>query len=314
MVKAEALTRYYGTRLALDEVSFTIGSGEIVGILGLNGAGKSTLLRILAGLLMPSSGRAEVDEVDVVEARTDARRRVGFLPEDPPLYREMTVEAFLTFTGQLKGLSRAEVEAVLPKVCDRTGLSRADRRRVIEELSHGYRKRVGIAQAILHAPSLVILDEPISGLDPRQIVDMRETIAALRGQHTVLVSSHILSEISQSCDRILLIHEGRLVAEGTEASLTDRLTGGTCYALSILGEVEALDAFLAAHGDVAQRQLSAAGGGVVETSLVLATPPERLIKDLVEAGFGVRRVAEEQSELEQVFLDLTRSKNVPEAA
>lgn len=314
MVKAEGLTRYYGMRLALDEVSFAIEPGEIVGILGLNGAGKSTLLRILAGLLMPSAGRAEVDGLDVLEAPAAARRRIGFLPEEPPLYREMTVEDFLVFAGRLKGLAAGEVRGRLGPVCERTGLSTADRRRIIGELSHGYRKRVGIAQAILHDPALVILDEPISGLDPRQIVDMRETIGALRESHTVLVSSHILSEISQTCDRILLVHEGRLVAEGTEESLTGRLGGGGRHLFTLRGEAPAVEAVLAGREDVTGHRVVGAEGGLLELEVGLAGDAEALVRALVEAGIGVRRVAEEAGELEQIFLDLTRTRSEEAAA
>ena len=309
MVEAASLVRYYGRRRALDGVGFSIERGEIVGILGLNGAGKSTLLRILAGLLMPSAGTVKVGGVDVLEAPAAARRKVGFLPEEPPLYREMRVADYLRFTGRLKGMRPAEVDKRIPEVCDATGLDAETRARVIDELSHGYKKRVGIAQAILHDPDLVILDEPISGLDPRQIVDMRRTIDGLRGKHTVLVSSHILSEISQTCDRILLIHDGRVVAEGSEDALAAHLGAGLRLVLVVRGDQAALESHLAGRQDVSAHRIADAGHGRLEARVTLdGDDVEALVSALVGAGFGVRRVAEEAGELEQVFLDLTRSK------
>jgi ABC-2 type transport system ATP-binding protein len=315
IVRVQDLVRYYGAHRALDGVSFSIEKGEIIGVLGLNGAGKSTCLRILAGLLTPTAGRAEVDGRDVLDDPIGVRARVGFLPEDPPLYREMTVEAFLRHAGQLKGMTRAEADARIPEVCDRTGLDAVTRKRIIDELSHGYRKRVGIAQAILHKPALVILDEPISGLDPAQIVEMRRTIRALEGEHTVMVSSHILTEISQTCDRILVIHDGRLVAEGTEESLVGRAGGR--IELTVRGDAGALETLLGEQPAVTEHRVFAGEDGLVEATVSLADEArEALVAALVGAGFGVRKVAESESELESVFLGLTRNaaatEQVPE--
>ncbi|MEX1369513.1 MAG: ABC transporter ATP-binding protein, partial [Nannocystaceae bacterium] len=204
MIEASGLTRYYGDFAALSDASFTIEDREIVGFLGLNGAGKSTVLKILAGLLQPSAGSVKVGGVDASTDPDALRRKIGFLPEEPPLYREMRVREFLQWCGELKGCSKAEVRKALPtvlKTCDLEAM--ADR--VIGELSHGYKKRVGIAQAIIHRPEVVILDEPISGLDPQQIVEMRKVVRSLKEHATVLISSHILSEIEQTCDRILVI-------------------------------------------------------------------------------------------------------------
>src|SRR5262245_11695542 len=221
MIEATGLTRYYGDFPALQDASFTIADREIVGLLGLNGAGKSTAMRILAGLLLPSAGTVRVGGVDAVADPDALRRKIGFLPEEPPLYREMRVREFLQWCGEIKGRSRAEVKKAMPEVlatCDIEHV--ADR--VIGELSHGYKKRVGIAQAIVHRPEVVILDEPISGLDPQQIVEMRKVVRSLKEFATVLISSHILSEIEQTCDRILVIHQGKLVAEGSEEELGAR--------------------------------------------------------------------------------------------
>lgn len=305
MIVAEQLSRNYRFRRALDGVSFTIEAGETVGILGLNGAGKSTLLKILAGLLEPSSGRAVVDGVDVLDAPAAARKRVGFLAEEPPLYPEMTVGDYLRFTGRLKGMTSDQVSSRLSEVMSRTGLELSDGERVIGELSHGYRKRVGIAQAILHDPALVILDEPISGLDPRQIVEMRDTIASLKGEHTVLVSSHILSEISQTCDRILVIHEAKLVAEGTEEELTRRVGGGTRVRVVVRGEKKTLEDVLAGI-EGAAAELGEVSDGLIEATVTADQKgTEKMVSALVAAGLGVREVAPVQTELEHIFLDLT---------
>ena len=224
MIEVSHLSRFYGDHRAVDDVSFTIASNTIVGFLGLNGAGKTTTLKVIAGLLPPSAGTVSVDGEDLASAPESFRKRIGFLPETPPLYTEQTVREFLRFVGRLRGMPAAEVEQRLPEVLERCQLGgRGDW--VIGQLSHGYRKRVGIAQAIIHRPTLVILDEPISGLDPVQIVEMRKVIRGLAEECTVLVSSHILSEIEQTCDRILVLQAGKLVFVGDGEALRGRRTG-----------------------------------------------------------------------------------------
>ena len=223
MIEAEGLTRYYGNFAALRDATFSIGEREIVGFLGLNGAGKSTVLKILAGLLMPSAGRVTVGGVDATEAPDAMRKRIGFLPEEPPLYREMRVAEFLRWVGQVKGRTRAEVEVDLPRVMDTCHLSDvADK--VIGELSHGYKKRVGIAQAIIHRPDVVILDEPTSGLDPLQIREVRQLIRELGRDKTILLSTHILQEVEAVADEVVFIHEGRIVFTGTTQELKTKGT------------------------------------------------------------------------------------------
>ena len=249
MINVQSLSRYYGSRCAVDRVSFSISSNEVVGFLGLNGAGKTTTLKVLAGLLLPSGGDVSVDGVDMSESPTGIRSRIGFLPEDPPLYQEMTVRDCLRFVGGLRGMSPSSIEDRLADVLSRTNLNEvADR--VISELSHGFRKRVGIASAIIHSPKLVILDEPISGLDPVQIVEIREVIRGLKEECTVLLSSHILSEISQTCDRILVLNQGRLVAQGTETELAGRFHIGGSVDLSLRGDATSIRSIIEAHSGV----------------------------------------------------------------
>ena len=218
MIRASNLTKFYGGKRALGPVSFEINDGETVGFLGLNGAGKTTALRILACDLRPSAGSIEVGGFDVVGDPHEVRKRIGFLPENPPLYSDMTVADYLRFAGELRGMSRSTVVKRLPEVLEITDLGdvAAD---VIGTLSHGYRQRVGVAQAIIHQPKFLILDEPTRGLDPVQIVEMRNLIHDLKQNHTVLISSHILTEISQTCDRLLILGRGKILGVGSEHDL-----------------------------------------------------------------------------------------------
>lgn len=308
MIEVEGLTRYYGRTPAVLDVSLEIQDREIVGFLGLNGAGKSTTLMILAGLLLPSAGSVRIGGVDAIEASDALRCRIGFLPEEPPLYREMRVREFLQWCGEVKGRRRAQVKQDLPEVMEVCKISEvADR--VIGQLSHGFRKRVGIAQAVVHRPDLVILDEPISGLDPKQIVEMRKVVRSLKEQATVLISSHILSEISQTCDRILVLDGGRLVAEGTEQELAGRMEGGYRLSLTLRPGRYDVKAILDALSAVTSHELTETSDGLVEAMVTLAGDErEPLVKALVEAGVGIRRVDDAEPELERIFLGLTRGE------
>ncbi len=313
MIEAEGLTRYYGAFPALRDATFSIGEREIVGFLGLNGAGKSTVLRILAGTLMPSAGRVTIGGVDVLDRPDAARTRIGFLPEEPPLYREMRVEEFLRWVGQVKGRTKAQVDADLPGVMDQCHLSDV-KHRVISELSHGYRKRVGIAQAIIHRPDVVILDEPISGLDPQQIVEMRGVVRSLQKSATVLISSHILSEIALTCDRVLIIHKGSIVYEGSEDELGATLGHGVRVTLALRGRQGAIEEALSGSDHVESYDITPGDDGIVSVRVTLAGDNrEDLVAELVKAGIGVRSMQDAMSELEQKFLELTRVGGTAEA-
>src|SRR3954447_23740232 len=224
MIKVEGLTKYYGERAAIRDLSFNIDRGQVIGFLGLNGAGKSTTLKVLGCVLLPTSGRVEIDGFDVMRDPHEIRKRIGFLPDTPPLYNEMRVGDYLAFVAQLRGVEPAKCSGRVRDVEEQTAL-RDRHDDVIGTLSHGYRQRVGLAQALVHNPQLLILDELTSGLDPVQIVEMRQLIRSLRGQHTILLSSHNLNEISQTCDRLLIINQGKLVAQETEEELAARLGG-----------------------------------------------------------------------------------------
>jgi ABC-2 type transport system ATP-binding protein len=308
MIEVEGLTRYYGSTPAVLDVSLEIQDREIVGFLGLNGAGKSTILMILAGLLLPSAGLVRIGGVDAIEASDSLRRRIGFLPEEPPLYREMRVREFLQWCGEVKGRPRARVKQDLPDVMEVCKISEVGDR-VIGQLSHGFRKRVGIAQAVVHRPDLVILDEPISGLDPKQIVEMRKVVRSLKERATVLISSHILSEISQTCDRILVLDGGRLVAEGTEQELAGRMEDGNRLSLTLRPGRYDVGSILDALSAVSTHEVRETPDGCVDVTVTLnGDVRESLVTTLVEAGIGIRRVDDAEPELERIFLGLTRGE------
>src|SRR6476469_10168301 len=226
MIKDKGLTKYYGELAAVRELDFSIDRGEVIGFLGLNGAGKTTALKILGCVLLPTAGDVKVDGIDIARDPHEVRRRIGFLPDTPPLYNDMTVGRYLKFAAELRGVVGSEADKAVTEAEEKTA-TREVHDRPIFSLSHGYRQRVGVAQALVHRPKLLILDEPTSGLDPVQIVEMRQLIRSLRGSHTILLSSHNLPEISQTCDRLLVIQNGEIVAQDTEQELAKRLGGAS---------------------------------------------------------------------------------------
>jgi gliding motility-associated transport system ATP-binding protein len=312
VIEISELTKYYGERKAVGPLSFTIERGEVVGLLGLNGAGKTTTLRMLSSDLLPTSGRMIVDGLDLVEVPEQVRPRIGYLPDKPPLYAEMTVREYLVFAGQLRGMT-GSLDKRVSEVIDTTALGEyADER--IDTLSHGFRQRVGIAQAIVHKPALLLLDEPISGLDPVQIVEMRALVRSLRGEHTTVISSHILSEISETCDRLLVIRDGEIVASGTERELSARMAAARSFLITlrvsdndapfetVRGLLEKIDGVLSVTEEPA-----VFGMEDVITVLVSASREvrEEACRQVVEANHGILGLQRTGRELEQVFLQLT---------
>ncbi|MGB0766877.1 MAG: ABC transporter ATP-binding protein, partial [Phycisphaeraceae bacterium] len=259
MIVAEHLTKWYGPVLAVDDVSFEVPAGEVVGFLGPNGAGKSTSIRMLTGYLPPSAGRCTIDGIDVANDSREARRKIGYLPESTPLYTEMRVTEYLHFCGRLFGMPRKQRSQRIDEVADKCGLSH-NKRRVIGQLSKGNRQRVGIAQALLHAPPLLILDEPTSGLDPQQTLAFRDLIAELRGRHTIMLSSHILPEIERSADRVIILANGTIVAQGTPTELRDRASRGGAVVVEAKATAKQLTDLLQPIPAVAKVQPHQLGG------------------------------------------------------
>lgn len=314
MIVVENVTKYYGSHAAVQDLSFRIEEGECVGFLGLNGAGKTTTLKLLSCLLLPTSGRATIRGLDVEASPHEIRKFIGFLPDTPPLYDEMSVRDYLRFAGKLRAMSSADVEQRLPEVLADAGLEDvADE--PIATLSHGYRQRVGIGQAIVHRPALLILDEPINGLDPVQIVEMRELIRRLRGKHTILLSTHILSEIEQTCDRILMLSRGRVAAQGTEEELLRRFSRGAALDL----EVDAVDGFRTPDAAALAAALLGLDGvtsadvrpegrpGAVRLRIASSKDVRALVaKTIVAEGYALHELKAQSTGLEDVFLELSR--------
>jgi len=308
MIQVEGLTKYYGNHAAIRNLAFNIERGEVIGFLGLNGAGKTTTLKVLGCVLLPTGGRVRIDGLDVVENPHEIRKRIGFLPDAPPLYEEMTVGGYLSFVAQLRGVASQNARARVLAAEDQMALREADGE-IIESLSHGYRQRLGVAQALVHNPALLILDEPNSGLDPVQIVEMRSLIRNLRGAHTILISSHILSEISQTCDRLLIIQAGEIVAQGTEEELARKLGSGGFVELEVRSPGErALQAVRRVAG-VESASIEREQDGVA--TLRLRAPMEvrpQITRALVAADVDVFRMDRVVERLESIFLKLTHGK------
>jgi ABC-2 type transport system ATP-binding protein len=239
LIKAENLTKSYGRHLAVDNISFSIEKGEVIGFLGPNGAGKSTTMNMMCGCLAPSEGRITINGIDIMDEPEETRKYVGYLPEQPPLYFEMTVTEYLKFVGELKRVPKKQIPEDIDRIVDLVKIADV-KGRLIRNLSKGYKQRVGIAQALMGNPPILVLDEPSVGLDPKQIIEIRNLINELKKDHTLIISSHILPEISAVCDRVLIIDKGNIVASDTPENLSKRLTGSNKVYLRIRGEESAV--------------------------------------------------------------------------
>jgi len=315
MIKVEGLTKRYARTVAVDNISFEVEKGQIVGFLGPNGAGKTTTMRVLTCFLPPTEGTANVAGFDVVEHPLQVKRHIGYLPETPPLYPEMEVAEYLSFTGQLKGISSADIGRRVDDVVGRCAIGDV-RNKLIGKLSKGYRQRVGLAQAIIHNPDVLILDEPTSGLDPKQIIEIRELLKSLAGEHTIIISTHILSEVEHSCERVIIINAGKLVAIDSVANLTNRLRGSEAVAVV----VDAADG-RPNPTDVQQRLEQVAGVSrvVMKESRDgrLAFEVESLqgrhiradlARTVVNSGWGLNEMRAVGLSLEDIFLQLTAAE------
>jgi ABC-2 type transport system ATP-binding protein len=318
LIEVQGLTKFYDERPAIQDVTFSVPKGQVLGFLGPNGAGKSTTMRILAGFLGMSSGTASIDGYDVFSHSLEARRRIGYLPETNPLYNEMRVSGFLDLMCRLRGVAPSKRRARIEHAIDVCGLE--DRRsEIIARLSKGLRQRVGLAQAIVHDPEVVILDEPTAGLDPAQTRETRTLIKELGREHTVILSSHILPEVSATCERVLIINQGRLVADDTPQRLTERFgqEHGQEIEMVLRGDLNAeeIEAKLRQVGGIDEVAVSSAGDELWEVVVTGNSPSlrEELTRAAVAAGLGVREVKAHRLTLEDVFLSLTADEDEVES-
>ena len=314
MIEVQHLTKRYGRVTAVDDVSFRVERGEILGFLGPNGAGKTTTMRILTGYMPATEGRAHVAGYDIFDKPVEAKRRIGYLPETPPLYPDMTVREYLDFVARIKGVPAKEKKERVTSVMARTRVAdMADRH--CAKLSKGYRQRVGLAQAIIHNPDVLILDEPTAGLDPKQIIETRDLIRSLGGDHTIVLSTHILPEVSQTCHRVVIINKGRVVAIDTPDNLTARLKGAETMYVQV--DTEGADAGpvlseLPGVGRVAiSEQRGTLTGFEVESERGTDIRRE-LARAIVNRGWGLLELRPMRMSLEEVFLQVTTEEKPEE--
>jgi len=312
MIKVEDLTKRYARTTAVDHISFEVEKGQIVGFLGPNGAGKTTTMRILTGFLPPTSGKATIAGFDVLESPLEVKKRIGYLPEMPPLYQEMRTTEYLTFVGKLKGLSGADLRQRVETVCERCAITDV-KTKLLGKLSKGYRQRVGLAQAIIHNPDVLVLDEPTAGLDPKQINETRDLIRSLAGDHTIILSTHILPEVEQTCQQVIIINKGKLVATDSVQNLQNRARGSESVFLEVAARNGDIDS------SVVQRRLETVAGVNrvvfkekrqnrnrfdVEARRNSAVRGD-LARAVVESGWDLSELRPAAVSLEEIFLQLT---------
>jgi ABC-2 type transport system ATP-binding protein len=321
MITVKNLSKRYARTVAVDHISFEVQKGQVVGFLGPNGAGKTTTMRILTCFLPPTDGSANVAGFDVLEQPMEVKRRIGYLPETPPLYPEMEVEEYLTFVGKLKGMSGPSLAVRVGEVCERCAVADV-RKKLISKLSKGYRQRVGLAQAIIHNPDVLILDEPTAGLDPKQIIETRDLIHSLAGNHTIILRTHILPEVEHICERVIIINKGKVVATDSVQNLQNRARGAESVVLEIEGRDGELDS------KIIQQRLEMVSG--VSRVVFKETRSNRsffeveslkdrfirgdLARAVVEAGWNLNELRPSAMSLEEIFLQLTGAEKIePEA-
>jgi len=303
VIQADSLSRSYGDRWAIRDVSFQAQQGEILGFLGPNGAGKTTTMRILSGFLAPTAGQASVAGYDVVEKPLEAKRRLGYLPETIPLYEDLTTREYLAFVARLKGVERRKVDGAVDRAMTLCAVTEvADR--LVRNLSRGYRQRVGLAHAIVHDPPVLILDEPTSAMDPRQIVEIRNVIKGLRGNHTVILSTHILPEATAVCDRVIILNEGSVVAVDTYAQLAARLRSSEKTLVRVARADAGLRQRLSAIAGVLHVTPGPNQGELVVEAVLGKDVREEVARTVVGAGAGLLDLRPIAMSLEDVFLKL----------
>ncbi len=310
MIEVEHLSKIYGSTAAIQDVDFSVETGEILGFLGPNGAGKTTTMRILTGYIPATTGTAKISGYDVHEQSMEVRRRIGYLPENPPLYPDMTVEGFLMFVARIKGVAAGDRASRVKWSMERCQLEEK-RKVLIRKLSKGYKQRVGIAQAIVHDPPAIILDEPTVGLDPKQIIEVRHLIKSLAGEHTIILSTHILPEVSMTCDRVAIINKGKVVATDTPDNLMSQLTESGGYELEVSGDIERIKPLLAEIEGVSKITIKEnlkddqSNHHLVHITADLNIEPGREIAALIiQQGLALYEMRRTRPSLEDVFLNL----------
>jgi ABC-2 type transport system ATP-binding protein len=318
MIKVEGLTKRYARHVAVKNISFEVAKGEIVGFLGKNGAGKTTTMRVLTCFLPPTAGKASVAGFDVLEQPLEVKKRIGYLPENPPVYPEMDVASYLTFVAKLKRIPAGDIAKRVDEVCDRCAIASV-KHTIIGKLSKGYRQRVGLAQAIIHNPPVLILDEPTSGLDPEQQREARQLIASLSGDHTIILSTHILSEVEHSCSKVVIINNGSIVAVDSVANLHNRRGTAETVRIEVAGatpqavrqrieQLPGIASVVALEGIAGQSELALFEvHGLADHEV----RPD-LARAIVGAGWNLHELRAVGESLEEIFLDLTKSEQAAE--
>ena len=308
MIEVKDLTKSFGERTAVDHVSFVVNRGEILGFLGPNGAGKTTTMRILTGFLPATSGTAQVAGFDVFNDSLEVRKRIGYLPENPPLYLDMSVSAYLEFVARIKNVPAEKRQARVDDAMAKTNIT-DKRHELIKRLSRGYKQRVGLAQALVHDPEVIILDEPTVGLDPKQIIEVRHLIKGLAGSHTIILSTHILPEVSMTCDRVVIINRGRIAAIDTPANLTTQLKGVQNVLLEVAADQNAVSAAVREIPGVRKVTAEPAGGnGRVALMVEVSSGQDvrsQIAARIVGRGWPLYELRGVNLSLEEIFLELT---------
>jgi len=308
MIVAEEVTKFYGLKCAIQDISFHVDRGEVVGLLGPNGAGKTTILRILTCFMPPTYGRVLIGGLESRTQSLSIRKKIGFLPENVPLYHELSVNRFLAFSGSVKGLTGRQLKNEIDKVTSVCGLTE-HRTRLIRHLSKGLKQRVGLAQALLNDPPVLILDEPTTGLDPAQIIEIRELIKNLGETRTVLLSTHILPEVSQVCQRVIIVNHGQIIAEGSPKNLTDQIQTEMRTVMWVNGPPPDVERKLLSVEGVFQVEGEKREGEFIVKSLYDENIRPALARAIVDSGWGLREMRSRDLSLEEVFVRLVTEEN-----
>jgi ABC-2 type transport system ATP-binding protein len=304
MIEVSNLCKEYGPRKAISNLNFSVNKGEIVGFLGPNGAGKSTTMKIITGFMAPTSGSAKISGYDVFENPIEVKKRIGYLPETPPVYTDMFVKDYLAFVAELKGVEKSQIPKLVDRAIEKTNLG-AVRNRLIHHLSKGFKQRVGIAQALVSDPEVLILDEPTVGLDPKQVAEIRDLIKELRGHHTVILSTHILPEVQMTCERIIIIHQGHIVAQDSLSNLSMMMAGHRKVSLKVRRGSSDLQESLSKIEGVQKVEPGLTGNDWILDTKESDEIVESVSNLIVTKGLGLLEISSAKADLEDIFLKLT---------